>query len=393
MHQVSEFFSNLFSPDSWPARWHCGNWSGFHGWLYIISSLLIAAAYFSIPLLLFILIRKTKNRLPFLGIFWLFILFILACGLTHIMDATMFWFPVYRVSAIVLLVTAIVSWAAVIALYKVLPKALALKSPAELERIIALRTIELTDTNEELITKNVELKKAKQETEGLLRQKDEFMNVASHELKTPVTALKIYAHLLAEEAEKINSENNEMHQKMNSQIDKMTLLINEMLDSSRLQEGRLLFSKRPFKLNELVERVVTALQKTTSEHKIILEKNEDLEIVADKERIKQIFEHVILNAIKYSPQNGRILVNVKKEDDHVLCSIQDFGHGIPKDEQDRVFEKFYKVLGNSMNTFPGMGLGLFLSKYMVEGHGGKIWVKSEPGKGSTFYFTLSLNKE
>jgi two-component system, chemotaxis family, sensor kinase Cph1 len=393
MHQVSEFFSKLFSPDSWPARWHCGNWSGFHGWLYIISSLLIAAAYFSIPVLLFLLIRKTKNKLPFLGIFWLFILFILACGLTHVMDATMFWFPVYRVSAIVLLATAIVSWAAVIALYKVLPKALTLKSPAELERIIAHRTVQLTDTNEELQTRNSELKKAKQETELLLRQKDEFMNIASHELKTPVTALKIYAHLLAEEAEKISSENKEMHQKMNSQIDKMTILINEMLDSSRLQEGRLQFTKIPFKLNLLVERVVSSLQRTTSEHKLVIETNEEIEIVADKERIKQVFEHIILNAIKYSHENGKVLINVKKENDHVLCSVQDFGHGIPEEEQDRIFDRFYKVIGNNMNTFPGMGLGLFLSKYMVEGHHGKIWVESDLGKGSTFYFTLSLDKQ
>jgi two-component system, chemotaxis family, sensor kinase Cph1 len=393
MEDVSEFFRHLFSPSSWPARWHCGNWSSFHGWLYIISSLLIAAAYFSIPFLLFVLIRKTKNKLPFQGIFWLFILFILACGLTHVMDATMFWFPIYRVSAIVLLITAIISWAAVIALYRVLPKALSLKSPAELERIIADRTVQLTDANTELQFKNTELKKAKHETEILLRQKDEFMNIASHELKTPVTALKIYAHLLGEEAEKISPENKTMHQKMNSQIDKMTILINEMLDSSRLQDGRLQFTKSRFKLNELVEKVVSALQKTTSEHNIIIETNEQLEIFADKERIKQVFEHVILNAIKYSPENGKILINVKKEGDHVLCSVQDFGHGIPKDEQERIFDRFYKVLDNNMNTFPGMGLGLFLAKYMVEGHGGKIWVESDLGKGSTFYFTLSLNKE
>src|ERR1035437_8701708 len=171
MREVSEFFRHLFSPDSWPARWHCGNWSGFHGWLYIISSLLIAAAYFSIPVLLFVLIKKSKRKLPFLSIFWLFILFILACGLTHVMDAAMFWYPIYRVSAIVLMLTAIVSWAAVIGLYKAMPKALSLKSPIELERIIATRTIELTNINEELKTKNKELLKAKSMTEELLKQK------------------------------------------------------------------------------------------------------------------------------------------------------------------------------------------------------------------------------
>src|SRR5215212_1235953 len=106
MKDFTEFFSRLFSPDSWPARWFCGRWTSFHGWLYIVSSLMIAAAYFSIPVILFMLIKRSKNNLPFQKIFWLFLLFILACGLTHVADAAMFWYPVYRVSAILLFMTA-----------------------------------------------------------------------------------------------------------------------------------------------------------------------------------------------------------------------------------------------------------------------------------------------
>src|SRR5690606_20878609 len=104
------------------ARWHCGFWSDFHGWLYIISSLAIWGAYFAIPYVLLVFIRKRKEELPFAKIFWLFILFILACGTSHFVDATMFWFPAYRFSAFVLFLTALVSWFTVFGLIKVLPQ-------------------------------------------------------------------------------------------------------------------------------------------------------------------------------------------------------------------------------------------------------------------------------
>jgi chemotaxis family two-component system sensor kinase Cph1 len=110
MEQVKHFIIHIFGSESWPARWFCGNWSDFHGWLYICSSLAIWAAYFAIPLTLMCLLAKRKDSIPFQGIFWLFILFILSCGLTHLVDTVIFWLPVYRVSAFVLFFTAIISW-------------------------------------------------------------------------------------------------------------------------------------------------------------------------------------------------------------------------------------------------------------------------------------------
>jgi signal transduction histidine kinase len=116
--------------------------------------------------------------------------FIFSCGITHFTDATMFWYPAYRFSAMVLFMTAIVSWAAVIGLHKIIPVALSFKSPAQLETIIQERTAELEKTNAELVKLNQQLVEANQKTELLMRQKDEFLNIASHELKTPVTSIK-----------------------------------------------------------------------------------------------------------------------------------------------------------------------------------------------------------
>lgn len=142
MSYLQRFFSELFDTGKWPPRWHCGKWSDFHGWLYIISDVAIAAAYFTIPFLLIHFILRKKD-IPFPKIFWLFGAFILACGLTHLIDAIIFWVPVYNFSALVRFITAIVSWGTIVMLYKVLPDAFSLKTPAELERLVTERTNEL----------------------------------------------------------------------------------------------------------------------------------------------------------------------------------------------------------------------------------------------------------
>lgn len=142
MQKAIDFFSNLFSTEDWPPRWHCGNWTEFHGWLYIVSDLAIWSAYFTIPFLLIHFILRKKN-VPFPKIFWLFGTFILACGATHFIDALIFWFPVYRVSALVRFITAVASWSTIYALYKILPDAFSLKTPGELEKIVKDRTEEL----------------------------------------------------------------------------------------------------------------------------------------------------------------------------------------------------------------------------------------------------------
>ncbi len=140
MNEVFEFFRKLGDTSDWPPRWHCGRWSDFHGWLYIVSDLLIWSAYFCIPLLIVLYIaRKRKEGVRFQPIYLLFASFILACGTTHFFDALMFWVPAYRISALVRLATGIVSWVTIVYLIRVIPVAFALKSPEALEREVTLR--------------------------------------------------------------------------------------------------------------------------------------------------------------------------------------------------------------------------------------------------------------
>ncbi|WP_221393801.1 ATP-binding protein [Dyadobacter sp. NIV53] len=138
--QVTDFFGHILNTNDWPPRWYCGNWTDFHGWLYILSDIGIWAAYFAIPFLLLKLIRKRKD-IPFHRVFLLFIAFILLCGLTHLMDAIIFWWPAYRLSALIRLATAIVSVFTVYALYKILPLVFTLRSVGELEAEIQKRRI------------------------------------------------------------------------------------------------------------------------------------------------------------------------------------------------------------------------------------------------------------
>ncbi len=142
MSELQRFFSELFDTGRWPPRWHCGKWSEFHGWLYILSDIAIWAAYFTIPFLLIHFILRKKD-IPFPKVFWLFGAFILACGMTHLVDAIIFWVPIYNFSAFLRFLTAIVSWGTIIMLYRVLPDAFSLKTPAELERLVTERTTEL----------------------------------------------------------------------------------------------------------------------------------------------------------------------------------------------------------------------------------------------------------
>jgi hypothetical protein len=158
MDQVSEFFAKLFSTAGFPPRWHCGAWTEFHGWLYVISDITIWLAYFIIPTILILFIQKRRD-VPFPPVFWLFGLFIVLCGATHLVDSIMFWAPAYRVNALLRLATAVVSMVTVFHLIKILPQALSLKG-ARVYDIEKSRRIEAER----------ELEAARAEIEALKRQ-------------------------------------------------------------------------------------------------------------------------------------------------------------------------------------------------------------------------------
>ncbi|MBS7564641.1 PAS domain S-box protein [Mucilaginibacter sp. Bleaf8] len=231
------------------------------------------------------------------------------------------------------------------------------------------------------------------EQKQLQQQKDEFIGIASHELKTPVTSIKAYTQVLEAMFRKEgDARKTAMLSKMNNQIDRLTNLIGDLLDVTKIQSGRLQFNDDYFDFNQLVAELVEDLQRTTDRHELTLQLDTAGSVYADKDRISQVITNLITNAIKYSPGANKIIITSGIKDNEVLLCVEDFGIGISADKKDRVFEQFYRVSGDKQHTFPGLGLGLYISSEIIKREGGRIWVNSIEGEGSTFCFALPVVK-
>jgi PAS domain S-box-containing protein len=229
------------------------------------------------------------------------------------------------------------------------------------------------------------------ERKKLERQKDEFIGIASHELKTPVTSIKAYAQLLHRRFRRENEEKSaELLLKMDAQLNKLALLINDLLDVTKIGAGKLQFNSSFFDFNELVAEVIEEMQRTTERHKIITHLSDAGMMLGDRDRIGQVFVNLLSNAIKYSPKSNKIIVKTFLSNKELGASVRDFGTGIPKNDQKKIFERFYQASGVKKEAYPGLGLGLYISNEIVRRHKGRIWVESEMGNGSKFCLRLPV---
>jgi PAS domain S-box-containing protein len=244
------------------------------------------------------------------------------------------------------------------------------------------------------LTDITEQEAAREALELLMLRKDEFISMASHELKTPVTSLKAVTQILQMKlANEGNTVAADMLAKMDKQINKLTRLITDLLDASKASAGQMHmhYNKDSFNFNELVKEISDEMQLNTQTHAIELRLSDTQIIAGDKNRIGQVLTNLITNAIKYSTSASRIVISTTNGNGKIKCCVTDFGIGIPASEQQKLFTRFFRVTNNEMKTYPGLGLGLYISNEIIKRHSGVIEFTSEEGKGSTFCFSLPVS--
>jgi signal transduction histidine kinase len=245
-----------------------------------------------------------------------------------------------------------------------------------------------------------ELKERYEQLKELDRMKSQFLSIASHELKTPITAMSGFLQVALRRVRRLSEGEGEQPsaeglraileqlEVVYRQTGKLARLIDELLDVSRIQTGRIEFRYGDVDLGELAEEVATRMQLTTTTHQIKVKRENGAIVTADRDHIEQVLNNLLTNAIKYSPSGGAIVIDVGREDGGVRVSVRDEGIGIPEKELESIFGLFYRSPDRAARDQAGMGLGLYISKEIVNRHGGRIWAESGGEGGSTFHVAL-----
>ncbi len=239
----------------------------------------------------------------------------------------------------------------------------------------------------EQVAIQAQLEQQTEKLKELNRAKDEFIGMASHELKTPLTSIKAYVQLL-ERQFKGEAQTALSITKTLRHVNKLSGLISDLLDVSKIEAGKLQLDFTTFPLGAFLLEVIDSVQHTTVTHVIECKCDiGELNVYADRERIEQVLTNLLTNAAKYSPKADKIVVGAVRTGNDLIVSVRDFGIGIPQAELDDVFSRFYRVK-ELHPSFSGLGIGLFISQEIIQRHHGRIWVESQEGSGSTFYFSI-----
>jgi signal transduction histidine kinase len=233
-----------------------------------------------------------------------------------------------------------------------------------------------------------------EEQKRALTKKDEFISMASHELKTPLTSIKAYIHLLhaALQNGSGTDESRLFVERTQKQVDKLYNLITDLLDISRIESGKLKFNKKWFNFKTLLTNTVEIINQTYPNYKVHIAGDSDVEVFGDDMRLEQVLINYLSNAIKYSPDCKDVYVTTTVNGNKLQVAVKDFGIGIPRENQKKLFDKFYRAEETS-NRFQGLGIGLYICSEIINRHNGTFDVESEPSKGSTFYFTIPIGNK
>ncbi|MEX2112231.1 MAG: ATP-binding protein [Pirellulales bacterium] len=394
-----DFFRHLFDSSDFPARWNCGHWTNGLGWLHIASDVAIFGAYTAIPLVLAFFVLR-RDDIPFPRVMWLFVAFIFACGFGHLIEAVIFWEPVYRFAGLIKFTTAVVSWATVVVLIDIVPQVLKFPGLARLntELVGEVETRKraeaaLRDSEDKLAGLLQSEREARAEAERANRIKDEFLSTVSHELRTPLNAIMGYSQLLRHSLDDQREIEDglsviERNAKAQSQI------IEDLLDMSRILSGKVRLDVQSVDPSDVIEAAVTTLQPTADAKGIrllsVLDPRAGV-VLGDGSRLQQVVWNLLANAIKFTPKGGRVQVTLVRVNSHVEISVSDNGPGIAPELLPHIFDRFRQGDASTTKRHGGLGLGLSIVKQLVELHGGSVRAASAgEGQGATFVVELPV---
>ena len=381
---MREEFCGLLDPSGFVPRAVCGQWTPWEVLLNNVSDLLIALAYVLIPLILVYFSRRRKD-LPFSWLFLVFGAFIITCGCTHVLEIVLFYYPIYHLAGWLKALTALASWGAVLALIHIAPKAMALRSPSELEslnRALADEVRERQSAEARLDQKNRRLEEAE-------RLKDEFLANVSHELRTPLTlVLSPLESLLEEPGELSERQRRDLLTLIQANATRLLQHVNHLLDFSRYNAGRLEVHREPTAVDEFAAQLLEnfrplALARQTHLH---FQSAGRQICLLDRYLFERIFFNLLSNALKHTPPEGHIQVLLEYSNGNLILSVQDSGPGIDPADLPFLFERFRQ--GSQQARQGGTGLGLALVREFASVLGGKAEVFSSPGQGARFVVSL-----
>lgn len=228
------------------------------------------------------------------------------------------------------------------------------------------------------------------ELKELGKRKDDFLSIASHEFKTPVTSIKAYSQILKQQFSKTGDiKKTDFADQISRQADKIADFIDNFMDINKIESGKLIINLSEFDYDDLVLQTISDCQHTSAKHKVLLRGKTGVILKGDRNRIGQVLTNLIVNGIKYCPNGGKIIVNLRKDKHLIITSVRDFGIGIEKNKKSQIFTKYYRTKEGEKNA-QGLGLGLYIAREIIKLHSGKIWVESEKNKGTIFYFSLPI---
>lgn len=372
--------NSLFDIERFMPHGHCYQWDPGILWTSVISDALIFISYVSIPITLVFGIMRKRKDLPFDWIFVCFGAFIVACGLTHMMEIITVWKPYYPISAIVKAITAVASVPTAIILFRIAPKIVQLPSVTELVREQSLRL----------------------KAEADMEAKDRFIAVLSHELRTPLTPVTAGLDLLEDELKNYDGASDsptvrEALKMVRRNLDMETTLINDLLDVSAAAHGKFDLEFALVDLAVVLRQSLSLFQEGINRKNVAL----DVQLHTDKTfvvgaevRLHQVINNLLSNAVKFTPERGRIDIRLEGDAGLLRLSVQDSGCGIDAQSLERIFQPFEQGDRQTAKSRAGLGLGLTIARTIAESHHGRLIAQSAgPGRGAIFTLELPLAQQ